>query len=253
MNSVHGPLQQLVVDAWSEYASHSTTEYVVHPSIPILYFGDLSGYMASSVRVITAALNPSKAEFPDDDRLRRFALARGVDSEAHEVQYLSALSAYFSDQPYRRWFNSLVPILEGMDASFFPGHRNVALHTDICSPLATDPTWAGLSEPERTRLREAGLKIWHDLVEYLQPDLILLSVAKAHLDVIRFPTVRPAEPIYTVPRERPYVSTSRQLRLASGKVTRLVFGLAAQTPFGLISDQHKRNLGRAVLTVIQSE
>lgn len=39
--------------------------FVVEPSIPILYFGDLRSYEDSSPRVVTVALNPSRKEFPE--------------------------------------------------------------------------------------------------------------------------------------------------------------------------------------------
>jgi hypothetical protein len=251
-------LLQLVSAAWLEYVSHVGSEYVVRPSIPILYFGDLNGYLASSLRVITAALNPSWVEFPPTDRFQRFAQAQGVTSDAQPVPYLRALNAYFTENPYRQWFGSIEPVLEGLNASFYPGRSSVALPTDLCTALATKPTWTGLPENVRSRLRGPGQQIWHDLVEYLQPDVILVSVAEAYLSSVPFETLRSAEPIFTVLRDRfgalrnqPYVATSRLLRLTSGKVTRLVFGRAAQTPFGLISDQHKRDLGRAVLEAMR--
>ena len=36
----------------------------VSPSMPVLYFGDLEKYRQSPLRVVTAALNPSRVEFP---------------------------------------------------------------------------------------------------------------------------------------------------------------------------------------------
>ncbi len=242
------PLQCLVHHAWSEYSLHVTTGYVVRPSIPILYFGDRERYLNSGLRVVTAALNPSKAEFPESDRFLRFRMAGGNEGVPPDVLdgYLSALGTYFQEQPYRQWFNSLEPILEGMGASFYAGRSHTALHTDLCTPLATDPTWSKLPESARSQLIGPGQRIWHELVEFLQPDVILLSVARQHLKAIRFQRLNMPLPLFTVQQKRPYVVCLIPLRLASGKEAHLVFGRAAQTPFGLISIDNKRALGAAV-------
>ena len=243
-------LRKLVLETWAEYASHGQTEYVVHPSVPILFFGDREAYENSALRVITAALNPSRTEFPDDNRFRRFRRAQGVAGDflddGQVERYLGGLGAYYQEEPYRRWFAALEPILDGMGASFYSGRDAIALHTDICSPLATDPTWSRLSDAARAALSEPGRRIWHSLVDYLQPDVILLSVAARHLASIQFPPAHPPLEIFRVERKRPYVVTATTLQLAGGKQTRLIFGRAATTPFGLISNDDKRTLGRII-------
>ena len=244
------PLRQLVLQAWAEYASHIQTGYVVHPAVPILYFGDRKAYENSALRVITAALNPSRTEFPDGDRFRRFRCAEGVSAELlddHQLErYLGGLEAYYRGEPYRRWFAALEPILQGMGASFYPGGDSTALHTDICTPLATDPTWSRLSDAARASLSEPGRRIWHALVEYLQPDVILLSVAERHLASIRFARAQPPREIFRFERKRPYVPTATTLKLAGGKQPQLIFGRAATMPFGLISNDDKRKLGQII-------
>ena len=249
-------LRQLVRDAWAEYASHVETAYVVHRAVPILYFGDREAYERSTLRVITAALNPSRTEFPDGDRFRRFRRAEGVSAHfldnGQVERYLGGLGAYYREEPYRRWFAGLEPILQGMGASFYPGGNTTALHTDICTPLATDPTWSGLSDAARAALSEPGRRIWHSLVEYLQPDVILLSVAERHLASIRFPRAHQPVEIFRVDRKRPYVVTSTTLQLAGGKQSRLVFGRAATTPFGLISNDDKRRLGKIIRAGVEA-
>lgn len=39
-----------------------------------------------------------------------------------------------------------------MDASYYDHQTSTALHTDICSPIATNPTWTRLSEADQGRL-----------------------------------------------------------------------------------------------------
>ena len=51
-----------------------------------------------------------------------------------------------------------------MQTSYYLGEASTALHTDICSPVATDPTWSRLSESDRTTLEADGGPLWHALL-----------------------------------------------------------------------------------------
>ena len=93
------------------------------------------------MRVLSVGLNPSLYEFPADSPFRRFPLAEGVTLREPEP-YLDALSAYFRTDPYCSWFSAFELMLNGLGASFYEGKPSTALHTDICSPVATDPTWS---------------------------------------------------------------------------------------------------------------
>ena len=108
---------------------------------PILFFGDLDAYRASPVRILTVGLNPSLLEFPTEDPFSRFPLAEGPEGRESD-RYLAALSAYYRTDPYRSWFNAFEPFLNGAGSSYYSGETSTALHTDICSPVATSPTWS---------------------------------------------------------------------------------------------------------------
>ena len=72
--------------------SHETrgVDFVVPHSLPVPYFGASADYLASPLRVVTAALNPSDREFPAADP--RFDVAEGPRGPATlEAQ----LSGYF--------------------------------------------------------------------------------------------------------------------------------------------------------------
>ena len=157
----------------------------VSPSIPILFFGDLHAYFSSRVRVLTVGLNPSLHEFPADSPFRRFPLAEGI-SLSEPDPYIDTLSAYFRTDPYRSWFSAFEPLLNGLEASYYEGKPSTALHTDICSPAATDPTWSGLGWDEQKALEKDGGPLWHDLLEVLRPQIVTLSVASHYLSRIRF-------------------------------------------------------------------
>lgn len=69
--------------------------------------------------------------------------------------YLASLDAYFRTAPYTGWFNpSFEPLLRGLGASYYEAAPSVALHTDLCSPLATDPTWSRLDPREQALLEQ---------------------------------------------------------------------------------------------------
>lgn len=230
--------------------------HLVRPSLPILFFGDSRRYADSELKAITVGLNPSKLEFPADDPFRRFPAARDLPAGAANGSiglYRRSLDDYFRADPYRRWFSpAFEPLLQGLGSSFYDGADNTALHTDLCSPLATDPTWSGLGPSEQAALIRSGNELWHRLVEELQPDVVLISVKREHLAKIRFPVVKPARVVYSVERERPYAIELSRRRLASGKEPFVVFGRAAQTPFGLISAEAKRQAGRVIREVVDA-
>jgi hypothetical protein len=90
------------------------------------------------------------------------------------------------------------------------------------------------------------------LTEALQPDVVLISVARHLLAAIAFPISAPASTIHTVTGDRrtPYRIEVWRCRLASGKEPLFVFGPAAQTPFGKISARDKVRAGEAILALL---
>ena len=120
---------------------------------------------------------------PGDGPFSRFT--RPPDDDVDRSAYLASLDSYFRLEPYTQWFNpSFEPLLQGMGASYYDGLPSQALHTDFCSPLPTDPTWSQLDEVHRAFLEPPGRRLWHQLTEVLQPDVVLISVARRLLDDI---------------------------------------------------------------------
>lgn len=250
-------LAQRAFKAW-DLASAQAEAVVVRPSVPILFFGDVDAYMQSPLRVITVGLNPSDAEFPAQDRFRRFREAEGLTnlaSAGDRRRYLRALSGYFGDRPDHdpyQWFRTYEGLLEGLDASFCKGAVNTALHTDLCSPVATTPTWSKLPKETRTTLLGAGRDLWHDLVRVLRPQVMLISVAREHLDQIRFEPEGGWAELCRVERGNPYIVEHRRMRLEGGASTTAIFGRAAQMPFGTVSQEGKRRIGRSVKEFVRA-
>jgi hypothetical protein len=252
-------LNDLIRESWQVYADFEDQPFLVKPSIPILFFGDSNQYFASELKVITLGLNPSKDEFPEPDRFLRFSKARGIYPRivggGFYDEYVQALNGYFHEPancPYKQWFNSFEHLLSGLDCSYYGDAPNTALHTDLCSPLATDPTWSKLRPEARQQLLKSGTCLWHSLVEWLSPDLIIASVARSHLSRISFVQHDSWRVVYTVERTNPYNVELTGLNMADGKIGSLAFGKAAQTPFGIVSNADKRKIGLAIKAEISS-
>jgi hypothetical protein len=249
MPSLDARMTPLVDEAWNVYklAESARLPALVRPSIPVLFFGDHERYFESPLRVVTVGLNPSDSEFPSTDPFLRFPAARRLTSESRDpTAYLRALSDYFRVQPYDPWFKpAFEGMLGGMNASFYGAAASTALHSDICSPLATKPTWSHLKD-ERLVLGADGIEIWHRLMESLQPDVIIVSVARQHLRKIRFRGLSPWRTVHTVERSNPFKTEVREIEVCSHKPTLLVFGQAANLPFGTVSGYDKRKIGVAI-------
>lgn len=253
-------MNNLIRESWEIYYACQKQSFLVKPSIPILFFGDSDKYFSSRLRIITLGLNPSRIEFPYGNRFLRFGKARNIYPRILEGdfydEYLRALNEYFQsppNHPYAPWFNSFEPLLKGLDCSYYGQAQNTALHTDLCSPLATDPTWSKLKRDARDTLVDSGTMLWHRLTKRLSPDLIVASIARGHLDRIAFPWVDDWSVVYTVERANPYHVQVRRLGVTEGKDTSLVFGRAANTPFGTISNKDKQKIGIAVKERIYAE
>lgn len=245
---------EIARSAWS-LLQNPDLPFVVRPSIPILYFGDLKAYRASPLRILTVGLNPSRKEFPTDSPFRRFP--GGDRLVANDVGALmKVLNGYFRADPYTSWFGSYEPVLNGLDASYYGNRRSTALHTDLFSPIATDPTWTGLHDEQRAPLKVLGIRLWHDITRLLQPHLVVLSIARKHLRKLDFVFDGPWRPVAELtegksgPRSRPYVVKCRRT-LAPDQPT-FAFGPAAQMPFGTVARDDRVAIGRRIREFLDS-
>lgn len=240
-------MKDLINIAWQNYEQYTQSSFLVQPSIPILFFGDSNGFSQSSLKVITVGLNPSRQEFPPTDPYMRFRDSQdiypGILSELGYENYSNSLNNYFRCMPYKSWFNAFEPLLNGLGCSYYDKFPNIAIHTDLCSPLATDPTWNGLTQAQKHQLVASGIDMWHRLIEKVQPDIILISVAEGLLNHIRFTPVEDWWTIHTIQRKNPYSFLARKVQITSDKSAYLVFGRAAQKPFGHISNNDKLLVG----------
>ena len=238
-------------------------DFVVPHSLPIPYFGALADYLASPLRVVTAALNPSGLEFPAADP--RFDVAEGLRGPAElEAQ----LSGYFKRRPYRAWFSAFEPVLNGLGASFggeMASERHdstalhldsTALHLDMCSPIATSPTWSKLTPTQREILTPSGRAIFERLIDALKPDLIVASLGWKHLPawngafdagprwerLVVYKDAASGQPLRT-----PLVVRVNEVQLCMGLPVAFANASAAEKPFGRFTTERKRSVGQALL------
>lgn len=248
----HAKQTTLIKKYWDLYESKKELPYIVKPSMPIMYFGNIKKYLESPIRIVTVGLNPSRRDFPEPDPFQRFQSMKQDHYYHFNQQYISALNQYFDDDPYNAWYNpAFENMLNGLDASFYNKKENTALHTDICTPLATNPTWGDLTKEAKMDLQATGVPLWHELIDYLEPDIILISAAGEHLSKIQFETVKDWETIYTSLRDKPYLINSKQVKLSSGKVSSIYFGRASELPFGLVGAEEQFIIGKHIKTITE--
>ena len=249
-------LDEVVSGVWSAFGQAAALPLRVNPSIPILFFGDLHAYFPSRVRVLSVGLNPSLHEFPADSPFRRFPLAEGVTVSEPDL-YLDALSAYFRTDPYRGWFSAFEPLLNGLEASYYEGQPSTGLHTDICSPVATDPTWSSLDRAAQKALEKDGGTLWHGLLKVLRPQIVTLSVAYRHLSRIQFKALSGWKVVHVferteagAPRKQPVRISARWCEI-SVEPSLIVFVPAAQKPLGRLGSIQKREAGVIALEALR--
>ena len=250
-------LEDVVAGAWRCYEQAADLESRVAPAIPILFFGDVDAYFASPMRALTVGLNPSLVEFPTNNPFERFPLAEGITTQ-DRYGYLKALSAYFHTSPYRSWFRHFEPLLNGLGASYYPGEPSTVLHTDICSPVATDPTWSRLDDAERKLLESDGGPLWHDLLRALHPQVVVISVARGHLSRIEFDSLNEWGDLHIFDqkangdaRKPPYLVRARRY-MVGGTPSLFVFCPASRSPIAIGNDQ-KRELGATILEALAND
>lgn len=245
------------------YSDVAHNEFVVKEAIPIPYFGDLPEYRKSERRILTAALNPSDVEFPRNG-VARFDVPSGSQG-AQELE--KELVQYFKRSPYRKWFSSFAHVLSGMKATY-GGHLGIqdaepslstALHIDLLSPIATNPTWSGLSNAQKGLLTVDGKELFELLVQALEPEIIVSSVGWDHLGtwdnalkhacdwpiIVRHETTKSGSML-----RNPLLVRAKEIVIA-GRCILFANASAADTPFGRFSNTRKREAGEAILAEFQ--
>lgn len=253
--SLYESLKVLLTKSILHYKNFEKYEFIPKPSLPILFFGDIEAYSRERFKVLTAALNPSDIEFRESKNDKNFSLFRfPFYSETSGTLYLS-LKDYFINTPYIRWFDSSYKqLLQGLGYSFYSDELKTAVHTDIVSPLSTNPTWSKLKsikqfKNEIQEIEQIGLDLWIELVEIIKPNLILMSLAKGHLSKLNLEFISEFD-IQNITqgnkkRKRPYITNLYKLNLKDHSCF-LIHSPSGTNPFRLISNSDQRLLGEKI-------
>ncbi len=217
--------------------------------LPIKWFGDINAYMSSTVRILTVGLNPSDKEFREKEGDSFSSGLRFPDYKVgDEVSLENALNDYFEKNPYRKWFNTgFEPILNGMDASYYSCRKleNRAIHTDICSPWATDPTWMNLPSEDKKELFAEGFQLWKDLVNNISPDIILFSIPNEYVKEL---LINDVTELCQIPTKKDGQLRKSPIIIKKGTYGKAiaVFGRTRNVPFGSLGKKQKEELGKKI-------
>jgi hypothetical protein len=238
-------IELLANKAWGEFNNKVHEPYIVNPSCPILYFGNFPEYLKSSCKIVTVGLNPSDVEFTDNGNTSVDLRFRG-SSETNMADYCNALNNYFEYNPYNKWFSSYENILNGLNASYYQcaDKKNRALHTDICSCLATNPTWSKLNNEVKKELQTTGKALWSELILLLKPHIVLIAVPKGILDTLplrdEIQNISPAQGITQ------YANLGK-VDFEENYSPIIVVGRTRNMPFGAITKEDKKTIGKKIL------
>lgn len=158
---------------------------------PIPFFGDLENSVACTI-----SLNPSDREFYDSkglllesyrSRLCYRKLLGKSDNEglsAKDVDLvLEKCNSYFTNNPYRLWFNKIDTFLKAFDdnLSYYTG---TAVGLDLVQ-WATTPKWAKISDISKKALLNQGLPFLRELLLQKNFKYILLNGRTVFSEVSR--------------------------------------------------------------------
>ncbi len=175
-------MKDLLEKTWNHYDDYANESFVITESLPILYFGNLDKFNTSSIKVLTAGYNPSFNEFPRENRFVRFPKWKGNKEDL--INYRQVLNSYFYEKPYNTWFQvGFENLLQGLGFSFYPGSESTVLHTDMCTPLATDPTWSKIENiDKKNQIYRQGFTLWLSFILKVKPDIIICSCTEDYLE-----------------------------------------------------------------------
>lgn len=233
--------------------------YLIKGTLPILYFGDIEAYFKSQYKVITAAINPSCGEFYYDEsngqisyarfpQFERIATANTLNNE-NTLQY--PLNGYFKmGNDYKKWFKTTPRenLFTPFNASYYDNMPNRAIHTDTLSPFATFPKWSKMPLHIQRRFSNAGICLWNELVEILEPDIIFMSLNEKYIsDIDFYQTFND----YIIYHDKQY--NGKPLKIQYGYInlngkTAHIFNESRTNvvPFNAIGNEHSALLGRKI-------
>lgn len=223
----------------------SAPEFIrVAPSIPVPYFGDIDACIKSPLKIVTVGINPSLKEFPKENPFQRFPTYLEYGDNFLD----KSLNEYFEKSPYAKWFSFYEAALSGFNASYYGKKINTAIHTDLLSSVATNPTWSKLSVKNKIRLESEGVCIWHSLMKIIDPHIIFASISEKYINKILFEGIGDLTSIYSFDKKENYpIKHTKIIINDKGGKTDLIFCRAAQVPLGYLKGTEKESMASELL------
>lgn len=230
---------------------------IIPNTINIDWFGNRPQYEKSELKIITVGLNPSGVEF-DVDKTKskanvdaRFPACQGSTATLSSPGYYpNAWNQYFQEKPYWSWFNNFERVLNGMHATYKNENgQHRALHTDLCTPWATMPTWSKLTPDEKKRLtNNFAFEEWKNLVKELKPDIIIACVPREYRIKLGFEDSALAK-LCEICTTRSGGKRTHPIPIYVSKYDNaiIVFGRTMMVPFGNISNDKKKEIGKIIM------
>ncbi len=153
---------------------------VIPGTTPVIAFGD-----PCRAEIATLGINPSLHEFQKmgggllAGSKRRLSTLESLGAESTaaltrgQIQIvITECAAYFSVNPYRRWFDPLDQVLrDGLGASYYHAH---ACHLDLVQ-WATASAWGDLPRGERRSLLEESLPHLRNQLQFGNVRIVVLN------------------------------------------------------------------------------
>ena len=196
--------------------------------IPIVWFGNLNQYQKSKTKIVTVSINPSFHEFEGNRFKDEKIIREEIDKKEYSIDLMiQNFNDYFKINPYMKWFNAYERRLNEISCSYFDNKKeNTAIHIDLCTAIATNPTWGKL--PKDAQLFLMNKSLFLELLDNLSPEIVLVSVAKdKFIDIVK-PEKIVAKWEYADDKKN-----CKSMTLYQKGTTKYLFGRNMQgTPFG---------------------
>ncbi len=187
-------LGSIIDEYWGDFQKKKMLDFVVKPSIPIIWFGNIEKYKNSQLKIVTVSINPSKNEFEDNTGNSSFWRFKGISrhfsnkerlNDDDKLMLVNAYNSYFELNPYSAYFDYYNRVLKNYFECAYDGQKeNTAIHIDLYTPIATN-LWKSLKSKEKREIQPSnsqnGEKYILSFLKYLNPDIILFSTRKDEL------------------------------------------------------------------------
>lgn len=179
-------MKELIKKYCDDFYNKKHCKLVGDNFIPIVWFGNLNQYQKSKTKIVTVSINPSFHEFEGGRFKDEKIIREEIDKKEYPIDLMiQNFNDYFKVNPYMKWFSAYERQLNEINCSYFDNNKeNTAIHIDLCTAIATNPTWGKLPKDVQSFLMNKSLLV--ELLDNLSPEIVLVSVAKDNfIDIVK--------------------------------------------------------------------